>query len=177
MRRVLNALEGPISKSEQNLRNSSSPSGGPRDQALKTKLKPSSGSNSLLHSVGYTWTHARVCKTTLVCLHQCQLLSGFSDSPSCAQHPHVPFPPGLTPCSLLPRLTLSHLPAHNSWAQALTQVHGHAGHSRLPGEGRRIQQDTLPWWPLGSLPRVAPGDMSGSESLMLAPPPWYSHRK
>ena len=122
MRRELNALEGPISKCEPYLRNCSSPSGGPQDQALKTKLKPSSVSNSLLYSVGYTWTHARVCKTTLVCLHQCRLLSGFSDSPSCAQYPHVPFPPGLTPCPLPPRLTLSHLPAHNSWAQALTEV-------------------------------------------------------
>ena len=42
MKTELNALEGPISKCKQNLRNCSSPSGGPRP-ALKTKLKPTSG--------------------------------------------------------------------------------------------------------------------------------------
>ena len=35
MRRELNALECPISKCKQNLRNCSSPSGGPRDKPLK----------------------------------------------------------------------------------------------------------------------------------------------
>ena len=152
MRTELNALEGPKSKCKQNLRNCSSPSGGPQDQALKTKLKPSSVSNSLLYSVGYTWTHARVCKTTLICLHQCRLLSGFSDSPSCAQHPHVPFPPGLTSCPLPPRLTLSHLPTHHSWAQALTQFHGHGGHSRRPRPPRQWKEVSA-----GHTPMVAPG--------------------
>ena len=47
----------------------------------------------------------------------------------------------------------------------------------LPGEGRRFWQDTLPWWPQGSLPRTAAGDRSGSVSLMPAPPPWFSRRK
>ena len=58
-------------------------------QALKTKLKPTSGSKSLLRSVGCTWTQARVWKSTLVCLHWCQLLSGFSDSQSWAQQSEI----------------------------------------------------------------------------------------
>ena len=61
MRIELNSLESPISECKQNLRNSSTPSGGPLDQ-------PFSGSKSLLHCVGCTWTQARACKSTLVCL-------------------------------------------------------------------------------------------------------------
>ena len=44
----------------------------------------------------------------------------------------------------------------------------------LPGEGRRFLQDTLPWWPQGSLPRTAAADRSGSVSLTLALPPGVS---
>ena len=44
----------------------------------------------------------------------------------------------------------------------------------LPGEGRRFLQDTLPWWPQGSLPRTAAADRSGSVSLTPAPPPGVS---
>ena len=31
----------------------------------------------------------------------------------------------------------------------------------FPEEGRRFWQDTLPWWPQGSLPSTAPRDRSG----------------
>ena len=44
----------------------------------------------------------------------------------------------------------------------------------LPGEGWRFLQDTLPWWPQGSLSRTAPADRSGSVSLTPAPPPGVS---
>ena len=40
IRTDLNALEGPISKCKQNLRNCSSPSGVPRDQPLKLSKNP-----------------------------------------------------------------------------------------------------------------------------------------
>ena len=43
MRTGLNALESPISKCKQNLRNCSSPSGGPRDQPLKLSKNPPRG--------------------------------------------------------------------------------------------------------------------------------------
>ena len=89
--------------------------------ALKTKLKPTSGSKCMLLCVGCTWTQAQVWKSTIVYLHWCRLLSGFSYLQSWAQHLHVLSPPGLTPCPLPLRLTLSHLPTHNSLGHALTQ--------------------------------------------------------
>ena len=47
----VNALEGPISKCKQNLRNYSSHSGGPQDKPLK-KQNTTAGSKSLLRCVG-----------------------------------------------------------------------------------------------------------------------------
>ena len=114
--------------------------------ALKPKLKPTLGSQSLLRCVGYTWTQARVCKSTLVCLHRCLL------GQSWAQHPQVPSPPGLIPCPLPPRLTLSHLPptaAHHSPSQR-SHSHGrHAGHPRPPRRRKEISA--------GHTPMVVPG--------------------
>ena len=57
MRTELNALECPISKCKQ-LEELLQPFWRSLRPALKTKLKPASGSKSLLHSVGYTWTQA-----------------------------------------------------------------------------------------------------------------------
>ena len=47
----------------------------------------------------------------------------------------------------------------------------------LPEERKRFRQDTLPWWPQGSLPSTAAPDRLGSVSLTPAPPPRVSHRK
>ena len=147
--------------------------------ALKPKLKPTLGSKSLLRCVGYTWTQARVCKSTLVCLHRCRLLSCFSDSQSWAQHPQVPSPPGLIPCSLQPRLTFSHLLPTAARHRPSERSHGHGGHSGRPRPPRRrkVSVGHTPMVAQGSLPRMAAGDWPVSVSLTPAPPPRFSRRK
>ena len=134
----------------------------------------------LLCCAGCTWTQTRVWKSTLVGLHQCQLRSGFSDSQSWSQHPHVTshLAEPLSPS------TQGDTQSHPRPQQLGTGPHtgptGTVGTPVMPGlpeEGRRFQQDTHPWWPQGSLPSMAARDRWGSVSLTPAPPPRFSQRK
>ena len=95
MRGELNALEGPISKYKQNLRNCSSSSGHPRDQPLKLSYHLPRGPNTCSTVWPILEHMLEFVKQPLgVCISVGSLV--VSQIRHLGQHPHDPSPPGLT---------------------------------------------------------------------------------
>ena len=178
MRTELNALEGPISKCKHNLRNCSSPFGGPQDKPLKAK-----------HHLGVQ-VPALLCRVYLDASSSLEINPCFCISVSSVVVSRIhnlghntPMSPPTWAEPLSPPIqadTQSPPRPQQLGTGPHTGVTGTVDTFIMPGlpeEGKRFWQDTLPWWPQGSLPSTAARDRLGSVSLTPAPPPRVSHRK
>ena len=176
----VNALEGPISKCKQNLRNYSSPSGGPRYKPLKLSKNPPRGPSPCSAVSGVLgrrlefgnqplWVCISVSSIVVSQIHN--LGHNIPMSPPTWAEPLSP-PTQADPQSP-PRPQQLGTGPHTG----PTGMVGAPAMPGLPGEGRGFWQDTLPWWLQGSLPSMAARDRWGSVSLTPAPPPQFSHRK
>ena len=176
----VNAFEGPISKCKQNLRNYTSLSGGPRDKPLKLSKNPPRGPCSCSAVSGVLGCKLEFGNQPLsVCISVSSIVVsrihnlGHNTPMSPPTWAEPLSPPSQADTQSPPRpQQLGTGPHRGPMGMVRT-----AAIPGLPGEGRRFWQDTLPWWPQGSLPRTAAGDRSGSVSLMPAPPPRFSRRK